>query len=137
MNTIYRRNDVQRNAPQRRESAFTLVEIMIVVSIIGLLAVVGIPSFVKARKQAQGRRIMNDIRQMDAAINHWAMDYFKKDGDTIDTTTVATYLKPMSWDNNDVLGNAWVLGTVGTNQIAVAAATKTALASVGVDWGAY
>lgn len=110
---------------------------MIVVSIIGLLAVVGIPSFVKARKQAQGRRIMNDIRQMDAAINHWAMDYFKKDGDTIDTTTVATYLKPMSWDNNDVLGNAWVLGTVGTNQIAVAAATKTALASVGVDWGAY
>ena len=63
-----------------RQTAFTLVEIMIVVAIIGLLTVLAIPSFIKARKQSQGRRIMNDIRQMDAAIDQWALDAGKKDG---------------------------------------------------------
>ena len=54
------------------KAAFTLVEIMIVVAIIGLLAALAVPGFVKARKQSQGRRIVNDARQMDAAIDQWA-----------------------------------------------------------------
>lgn len=116
---------------------FTLVEIMIVVAIIGLLSVLALPSFIKSRKQAQGRRIMNDVRQMDGAVDQWAMEYAKKDGDAIDTTAVATYLKPNSWDVNDLLGNAYVVGLVGSNQVRIAAATKTALAGVGIDWGSY
>ncbi len=122
---------------RNRQAAFTLVEIMIVVAIIGLLSVLAIPSFIKARKQSQGRRIMNDIRQMDASIDKWALDCGKKDGDSLDTPTIATYLKPNSWDNTDLLGNSYVLGTVGTNQISIATATKTALAGVGIDWGNY
>ena len=119
------------------QSAFTLVEIMIVVAIIGLLASLAMPSFMKSRKQAQGRRIVNDARQMDNAVDQWAFEFNKKDGDTIDTVGAATYLKPNSWDPADVLGNAWVIGTVGTNQVKIAPATKTALANVGIDWGCY
>ena len=37
----------------KKDNAFTLVEIMIVVAIIGLLAALAIPGFVKARKQSR------------------------------------------------------------------------------------
>ena len=90
-----------------KQGGFTLVEIMIVVSIIGLLVVLVLPSFIKSRKQSQGRRIVNDARQLDSAVDQWAMEYSKKDGDPIDTTGAATYLKA-GWKTTDVLGNQFV-----------------------------
>src|SRR5664279_2963116 len=118
------------------ETAFTLVEIMIVVAIIGLLAALAIPGFVKARKQSQGRRILNDARQMDAAVDQWALENNKTDGATIDTAGAATYLKT-GWKANDLLNNAFAVSTVGTSQIRIATSTKTALTGVGIDWGSY
>jgi prepilin-type N-terminal cleavage/methylation domain-containing protein len=119
-----------------KSAAFTLVEIMIVVAIIGVLAVPMIPGLVKSRKQAQGRRIMNDVCRLDAAINHWAVETVQSDGATVNTTAAATYLKS-PWNSTDVLGNQYTLGTVGTNQIAISSTTKTALSGAGIDWGAY
>jgi len=124
------------NKIRKDSSAFTLVEIMIVVAIIGLLAALAIPGFVKARKQSQGRRILNDARQMDAAIDQWALETGQTDGNAINTTSAATYLKT-SWKSQDLLGNAYGVTVVGGTQMSVAAATKTALAGVGIDWGAY
>jgi prepilin-type N-terminal cleavage/methylation domain-containing protein len=121
----------------RHHTAFTLVEIMIVVSIIGLLTVLAIPSFIKARKQAQGRRALNDVRQMDASIDQWALENGVTDGAPVVSSQAATYLKPTDWETYDPLGNAYVLGTVGTNQIRISTATKSALAGVGIEWGAY
>ena len=118
------------------KAAFTLVEIMIVVAIIGLLAALAIPGFVKARKQSQGRRILNDARQMDSAIDQWALENGKKDGDAVTTTSAATYLKT-AWPTNDLLGNDYAVGNVGPSQVQINATTKTALSGVGIDWGAY
>jgi prepilin-type N-terminal cleavage/methylation domain-containing protein len=118
------------------KSAFTLVEIMIVVAIIGLLAALAIPGFVKARKQSQGRRILNDARQMDAAIDQWALENGKKDGDTVDTVGAATYLKT-AWKTQDLLSNNFTVNTVGATQLQISATTKSALTGVGIDWGAY
>ena len=58
----------------RAASGFTLVEIMIVVAIIGLLATIAIPNFVRARLQAQRTACINNLRQIDSAKQTWAME---------------------------------------------------------------
>jgi prepilin-type N-terminal cleavage/methylation domain-containing protein len=121
---------------KNKQSAFTLVEIMIVSAIIGLMATLAIPGFVEARKQTQGRLIINDARQEDAAIKQWALETGLTDGATVNTTGATTYLKT-AWATNDALGNPYTYGNVGTQQVQIAAATKKALAKVGIDWGPY
>ncbi len=62
---------------------FTLVEIMIVVAIIGLLAAIAIPNFVKARATSQANACINNLRQLDTAVQQFAFEKNLHVGDTI------------------------------------------------------
>ena len=115
---------------------FTLVEIMIVVSIIGLLAALSVPGLQRSRMRAQGYRIINDARQADAAIDQWSLEYGAVNGTVVNTTQAALYLKG-AWPTNDVLNNAYLYTVVGSTQVQISATTKTALSGVGVAWGGY
>ena len=65
----------------RTRGAFTLVEIMIVVAIIGLLAAVAIPNLVTARKKASRQACIMNMKAIAGAKENWALDYKKGDAD--------------------------------------------------------
>jgi len=66
-----------------KRAGFTLVEIMIVVAIIGLLASVAIPNFVKAREKAQATACISNLQNLEGAINMWALQNKKGSGDAV------------------------------------------------------
>ncbi len=82
---------------KNNNKGFTLVEIMIVVAIIGLLAAIAIPSFVKNRNLAQQNRCINNLRMIDGAKQQAAVEMGWVDttdaGSTANASNVNEYIK--------------------------------------------
>ena len=99
----------------QRNRAFTLVEIMIVVLIIGILMAIAVPNFVKARESSRRNTCIANLKQIDSAKEQWAMDQRKNAGDACaltDLVGTAAYLKA-----NPVCpsGGTYTVSNVGAN----------------------
>ena len=99
-----------------RKSGFTLVEIMIVVAIIGLLAAIAIPNFVKARATAQKNTCIANMKQIEGAKQQWAMEKGKTDSAV-----------PSGALDGDLFGAALYIKSIPKCPIGNAAYTMTAV----------
>ncbi len=76
--------------------AFTLIEIMIVVLIIGILLAIAVPNFIRAREQSRAKACSANLKQIDSAKEQFAMDKKKNTGDAVlaaDIYGAALYVK--------------------------------------------
>jgi prepilin-type N-terminal cleavage/methylation domain-containing protein len=115
-----------------KSHAFTLVEIMIVVSIIALLAAIAVPGFLRARKRSQASRIINDLRLIDSAVDQYAIENNKMSGAPVAVSDWTKYLKAgtnLNLTANDILGDAYGPQTVDSLP-SVPSNSKAALSDV-------
>ena len=87
---------------------------MIVVAIIGLLAAVAIPNFVRARGTAQKNGCISNLRQIDGAKQQWAIENRKADTASPDSTDVQSYIKNNAYPTCPASGT-YTIGTVSTD----------------------
>ena len=72
---------------------FTLVELMMVITILGMLAVLATPSFLNARAASRGKACINNLRQLNGAKEQWAMEHGKREDDPVVMNEVVLYIK--------------------------------------------
>lgn len=95
-----------------KKSGFTLVEIMIVVAIIGLLAAIAVPSFVRARQTSQTNACLNNLRQIDGAKDQWAIEEGVASGTPTMTVLAGTYIKKAP---KCPVGGTYAVNALGTD----------------------
>lgn len=93
-----------------KRSAFTLVEIMIVVAILTNIMLIALPAFLRSRNMAQNTRYISDLRTIAGAFEMYAAEnnrYPATTAPSVIPTGMSVYLKNIPYTSLNTLGGQW------------------------------
>ncbi|NCT90869.1 prepilin-type N-terminal cleavage/methylation domain-containing protein [Cellulomonas sp. APG4] len=105
-----------RKSLDENEKGFTLVELLVVVIIIGILAAIAIPAFLRQRENAWGAQVESDIKNAITAAESHAVEN-NGEYDTLETAALANGVPAAAWE---------AAGLTGTPGVNITAAFPTA-----------
>jgi prepilin-type N-terminal cleavage/methylation domain-containing protein len=121
---------MKTNVHQSR--GFTLVEIMIVVGIIGLLVGIALPNFIKSRATSQQNACINNLRQINSAVQQWAMENGQAPGSPAPSLT--SDLTPyIQLNSNSAIPTCPAGGTYTVNNISAIPQVTCSLSSLAAN----
>lgn len=113
----------QNSLLRSARAAFTLIEIMIVVLIIGILLAIAVPNFVKTRETTRTKSCIENLGKLQGAKEMWAMDNNEPSGSSVTTgDIVPSYLRLMP---QCPAGGTYTLGTVSATPACSTGGTHT------------
>lgn len=89
------------------EGGFTLIELIIVMTIIGLLASIAIPSFVTTVKKAREAVLKSDLHTLRSAIDSYTVDK-EQAPQSLEDLVQAGYLKSIPNDPMTTKSDTWI-----------------------------
>ena len=100
---------------RRYNSGFTLLEIMMVVFIVGLLAAIVVPSFIKARTQSRTSACINHLRLIQSAKDQYALESNQSETVTPVAADISLYFKTAQLSGGlptEPQGGAYAINTI-------------------------
>ena len=97
----------QRKIKPRREGGFTLIELMIVMTIIGVLSAIAIPSYLRSVRKAKEATLKEDLHTMRVAIDSYTVDK-EKAPQSLDDLVQAGYVKTVPIDPMTSRTDTWI-----------------------------
>jgi prepilin-type N-terminal cleavage/methylation domain-containing protein len=103
------------------KTGFTLVEIMIIIAILGLLASIAIPTFVRVRQERKTEKCINNLRLIDATKEQYAIEKKLSNGAKCTIQNVDSYIKEgvtnlyCSCDKDKSFKTSYTINDIGTD----------------------
>jgi prepilin-type N-terminal cleavage/methylation domain-containing protein len=79
----------------KRNPGFTILEIMVVVALIGFLTAIVVPHVLNARDRADQKTCLNNLRQIEQAVQQWAVEAKALPSDVVVHKNLVPYMRKL------------------------------------------